>query len=128
MRLSNVAERAEVFVLLSVLATTSVHAADPLNGRWAADPSHCAGAGNTRAQSPLIITDSAVRWSGDACRIGRVYRAGDTVHIEAFCSGRKPRAGDRGDVALARRPACGHLGPRRASRHAAMPERMTRNG
>ena len=39
MRLSNVAERAEAFVLLSVLATTSVHAADPIVGRWAAAPS-----------------------------------------------------------------------------------------
>jgi hypothetical protein len=87
MRLSIVAERAGVFILLSVLATTSVHAADPLTGRWAADPLHCVGAGNTRAQSPLIITESAVRWSGDACRIGRMYRAGDTSYIEAFCSG-----------------------------------------
>jgi hypothetical protein len=87
MRLSNVAERADVFVLLSVLATTSVHAADPIVGRWAAAPSFCAAAGDTQAQSPLVVTDNSVRWFGDACRIGRVYKAGDTSYIEAFCPG-----------------------------------------
>jgi hypothetical protein len=26
-----------------------------------------------------------VRWFGDSCRIGRMYKTGDTVHIQAFC-------------------------------------------
>jgi hypothetical protein len=83
----NALKWAGAFVGISALATASVDAADPLNGRWAADPSFCAEIGNTKAQSPLIITDYAVRWFGDACRIGRVYRAGDTAYLEAFCWG-----------------------------------------
>ena len=39
------------------------------------------------AQSPLVVTESAVRWSDDACRIGRMYKTGDTVHIQAMCWG-----------------------------------------
>jgi hypothetical protein len=83
---------AAAFVALSGLVTVAVPAEDPVNGRWAADPSFCAGAGDTRAQSPLVVTNYAVRWFGDSCRIGRTYRTGDTVHIEAFCWG---EAGER---------------------------------
>jgi hypothetical protein len=78
---------AVLIIGLSAISATSVRASDPIAGRWAADPSFCAGIGDTQAQSPLIITDYAVRWFGDACRIGRVYRAGDTAYIEAFCWG-----------------------------------------
>lgn len=100
-----------VFVALSAMAAPAVYAADPIIGRWAAEPSFCAAAGDTQARSPLVVTDNSVRWSGDACRIGRVYRAGDTAYIEAFCSsatGERPIAvtlrsrGDRLAVTWAR--------------------------
>ena len=83
----NLLRCAALALCLPAVSATMVYAADPLTGRWAADPSFCTGTGNTQTQSPLIITDSAVRWFGDACRIGRVYRAGDTTYIEAFCWG-----------------------------------------
>ena len=83
----SVSKCAALFVVLSALSAPSLGAENPTVGRWAADPSFCAAAGGTQAQSPLVVTDTSVRWSGDACRIGRVYRAGDTAYIEAFCSG-----------------------------------------
>jgi hypothetical protein len=83
----NVVKCAALLVAISVLGTASVFAEDPTIGRWVVDLSSCTGVDSTPAQSPLIITSNALRWSADSCRIGRSYRAGDTVHIEAFCSG-----------------------------------------
>ena len=83
---------AAVLMALVGLNATSSDASDAVNGRWAADPSACALFGGTAAQSPLIVTDYAVRWFGDSCRIGRMYKTGDTVHIQAFCWG---EAGER---------------------------------
>ncbi len=70
--------------LLAAASLTSARAEPSVTGRWAADPSSCALFGNA-AQSPLIVTDSAVRWHDDACRIARMYKTGDTVHIQALC-------------------------------------------
>lgn len=92
---------------LALLAAASVapaHAAESVNGRWAADPAACGYFGNG-AQSPLIVTDSAVRWHEDACRVARVYKTGDTVHIQAMCWG---LAGER-SVPVSLRPHNGKL-------------------
>lgn len=62
-------------------------AADAVTGRWAADASSCMGDGATAAQSPLIVTNSGLRWSADACRIERMYKTGETIHIQALCWG-----------------------------------------
>jgi len=43
--------------------------------------------GPNGGQSPLIVTNHALRWSVDVCRIERTYKAGDTVHIQARCWG-----------------------------------------
>jgi hypothetical protein len=88
----NVLRCAVLLVAMSALGMAAICAEDPVIGRWAADPSFCEGAGDTQARSPLVVTNYAVRWLGDSCRIGRTYRTGDTVHIEAFCSG---EAGER---------------------------------
>lgn len=34
-----------------------------------------------------VVTNYAVRWLGDRCRVGRMYKTGATVHIQAFCWG-----------------------------------------
>ena len=60
-------------------------AAESVNGRWAADPAICSHMFG--AEQPLVVTDSSIRWSSDACRIERTYKAGDTVHIQAMCWG-----------------------------------------
>ena len=62
-------------------------AAESVTGRWAVDASSCSGAGSTPAQSPLVVTSYAVRWFGDSCRIGRMYKTGETIHIQALCWG-----------------------------------------
>ncbi len=58
-------------------------AAQSLTGRWAANPAACDG--GFFAQPPLVVTSYAVRWQGDSCRIGRMYKAGEAVYIQALC-------------------------------------------
>ena len=65
-------------------ATTSL-AADSVNGRWAADPAACGGGGSTPAESAFVVSSYAVRWLGDTCRVGRMYKTGETIHLQAFC-------------------------------------------
>ena len=78
---------AAVLMALSFLNATSSQAGESVTGRWAANPTSCEGFAGTGAESPLVVTNYAVRWSGDSCRIGRMYKTGDTVHIQAFCWG-----------------------------------------
>ncbi len=77
-----------VLVVAAASGATRLQAAEPMTGRWAADPSFCAGLGRTRAEAPLVVTIEALRWSDEVCRIGRSYRTGDTLHLEAFCWGK----------------------------------------
>jgi len=70
-----------------VLHAASIEAGESITGRWALDLASCGHDGETPARSPLIVTDYAVRWFSDACRIGRMYKTGDTVHIQALCWG-----------------------------------------
>lgn len=72
-------------IVLAASAATPLNAAEPMIGRWAADPSLCAGNGAS-GQALLVVTRQALRWSGEICRIGRSYRTGDTLHLEAFCT------------------------------------------
>jgi hypothetical protein len=83
----NVLRCAAVGFLLSTANATSINATEAVTGRWALDASFCTRWFGTAAQSPLIVTDSALRWSDDACRIERSYKTGDTVHIQALCWG-----------------------------------------
>ncbi|MDP2411942.1 MAG: hypothetical protein Q8M26_16860 [Pseudolabrys sp.] len=83
----SLAARAAMVAVLTVLGATSLWAAETIHGRWAADPAHCWGDGATPALSPLVVTSYAVRWLGDTCRVGRMYKTGETVHIQAFCWG-----------------------------------------
>jgi hypothetical protein len=76
-----------VAVALSLFGATSAHAAESLNGRWAADDAACWGSGETPAKSPFVVSSYAVRWLGDTCRVGRMYKTGDTVHLQATCWG-----------------------------------------
>jgi hypothetical protein len=39
------------------------------------------------AQSALVVSNYAVRWQGDTCRIGRMYKTGETIYIQALCWG-----------------------------------------
>ena len=72
-------------VAFMTVSQVTGEAADSVNGRWAADPAICSHMFG--AEQPLIVTESSIRWSSDACRIERTYKAGDTVHIQAMCWG-----------------------------------------
>lgn len=77
---------AAIGVLLS-LGVPPLHAAETINGRWAVDPSSCWRTGERPEQTPFVVTSYAVRWLGENCRVGRMYKTGETVHIQAFCWG-----------------------------------------
>jgi hypothetical protein len=77
----------KVAAVLAVLTAGAMPACanEAINGRWAVDASACSYFGAKPEQSPLIVSDYAVRWHDDACRIARMYKTGDTVHIQALC-------------------------------------------
>jgi hypothetical protein len=78
-----------VFVLgatISSIGIGTIHAAESMSGRWAEDAAACSTFG-LPAKSPLVVSDTALRWRDEVCRIGRQYRVGDTLHLEAFCWG-----------------------------------------
>jgi hypothetical protein len=96
---------AAVAFVLSAAHATSIEAAETVTGRWALDESSCTRFFGTAAHSPLIVTDTALRWSDDVCRIARVYKTGDTVHIQAICWG---EGGER-SIPVSLRPHAGRL-------------------
>lgn len=98
----NILLRVAAVAVLAVLCSP-LSAAESVTGRWAADATACEG--GFFAQSPLVVTSYAVRWQGDSCRIGRMYKAGETTYIQAFCWG---AAGER-SIPVSLRPHAGRL-------------------
>lgn len=78
---------------------------ESVTGRWALDPSACSGFSFSSEQMPLVVTDYSVRWRGDACRIARMYKTGQDVHIQALCWG---ETGER-SVPVSLKPHAGKL-------------------
>lgn len=78
-------------------------AADAIAGRWG-DEASC-GAAFFSANAPLTVSDYSVRWRGDSCRVGRMYKTGDTVHMQAWCW---DMAGER-SIPVSLRPHGGKL-------------------
>ena len=64
---------AAVLMGLSVFNATSSQGAEQVTGRWSANPASCEGFAGLGAQSALVVSNYAVRWQGDTCRIGRMY-------------------------------------------------------
>jgi hypothetical protein len=91
---------AAVIVLASCGA---VDAGESVDGRWAADPAGCNS--GLFDPSPLVVTESSLRWHDESCRIARMYKTGNTVHIEAQCL---TRDGAR-SVPVSLRPHAGRL-------------------
>jgi hypothetical protein len=65
---------------------SSAHAAEPFLGRWAVTPAACYGQGDTAASAPLIATATWLTWFDGHCRIGKMYKAGETVYLQVHCS------------------------------------------
>lgn len=66
-----------------MVAAAPAAAAEAIDGRWG-DEASC-GAMFFSGNAPLTVSNYAVRWKGDSCRVGRMYKTGDTVHIQAWC-------------------------------------------
>ena len=78
-----IALRAVASATCMVLVAMPATAAEPFDGRWAADLSVCASADG--AISPIVVTSLALRWGEAACAIRRSYRVKDIWHIGARC-------------------------------------------
>jgi len=77
-------------MLLGSLMTSS-SAAEPILGRWAIDPEGCKVEGDTAETAPLFVTQNTIKWFVAHCRIGKSYKIGKALHIQARCSGEGER-------------------------------------
>jgi hypothetical protein len=68
-----------------VVATQATSAAEPHIGRWAINPSGCQIEGDTSTTAPLVVTDKAVKWFVAHCSIKKMYKAADSIYIQARC-------------------------------------------
>jgi hypothetical protein len=59
---------------------------EPINGRWAIDPQGCRIDGDTSETAPLYITAKTIKWWVADCRIGKSYKVGNALYIQARCS------------------------------------------
>lgn len=91
------------FIMLFAAHARPVLAQDAIHGRWG-DETSC-NATFFSADALLTVTSYAVRWRGDSCRVGRMYKTGDTVHIQAWCW---DMAGER-SIPVSLRPHGGKL-------------------
>ena len=66
-------------------------AAEPILGRWAIDPQGCKVEGDTAETAPLFVTQNTVKWFVAHCRIGKSYKIGKALHIQARCTGEGER-------------------------------------
>jgi hypothetical protein len=66
-----------------LVAITPVRAAEPFDGRWAADTQACV---SESAATPLLVVNTqSLRWREAACAIRTSYRVRDAWHIGARC-------------------------------------------
>ena len=68
-------------------AAAPADAIEPFVGRWGVSQEACSGYGNTVQTAPLIATQTRVRWYPGTCRIGKMYKLGTAVYIQAHCFG-----------------------------------------
>lgn len=72
--------------MLLSMAAPALAANEPWIGRWAIDPEGCKIDGDTSETAPLYVTKTTLKWFVASCKIGRMYKTGETVHIQARCS------------------------------------------
>lgn len=75
-----------VVMVALIGAGASALATEPQVGRWATDASRCSGAGDTHQSAPLTVTPTSMRWAGESCTIGKMYKADRALYIEGRCS------------------------------------------
>ena len=72
-------------IALPLAVTVPAWAAEPHVGRWAIDPQACVIGGDTARTAPLTVTPTTLKWLV-SCTVGKMYKAGTTLYIEARCS------------------------------------------
>src|SRR5207247_6967101 len=55
-------------------------------GRWTSNLAICAGISEDVSARPMIVTENSLHRSTTSCRIGRMYKTGRAVYIQAYCS------------------------------------------
>ena len=70
---------------VAAAACCSASAAEPWVGRWAVNQSACGIGGNTPATAALVVNDTSLNWYSGHCRIGKMYKLGQTAYIQARC-------------------------------------------
>lgn len=79
--------RSAVLASVGMLALIGGAAAvEPFVGRWSIDPAGCASEGDTASTAPLYATATSVKWFVASCQIGKMYKVGQAVHLQARCS------------------------------------------
>lgn len=74
--------------IAGALGVGSAKAEEMFVGRWAATPSACSVFGGSDAKSAaLVASGSSVSWYPGNCRIGKMYKLGHAVYIQAHCYG-----------------------------------------
>jgi len=76
---------------ISASPLSSAFAVEAFVGRWAVKPEVCTGQGDTAMTASLVASDTSLWWFDGYCRIGKMYKAGTAVYLEARC-------GAKGDV------------------------------
>ena len=62
------------------------YAEEPINGRWAINPEGCKIDGDTSETAPLYVTNKSLKWWVADCRVGKSYKVGNALYIQARCS------------------------------------------
>ena len=78
--------RYALIVAYAVVVSDTVAAQEAFVGRWAIDPAGCSSDGDTAQTAPLFATATSLKWFVSTCRIGKMYKTGAAVHMQAHCS------------------------------------------
>ena len=82
----------QVVACLMIALVGNAEPAEPTDGRWALRPHACAGDLFTRAETPLIVSASSVRWFDTNCSIVSNYKVNQTLYLQGQCLSEGRRA------------------------------------
>jgi hypothetical protein len=80
----------------ALVLAAPAHATEPINGRWSINLEGCKVDGDTTETAPLFVTDKTLRWWVADCRIGKSYKVGNALFIQARCT----NEGSRDSIAV----------------------------
>ena len=69
---------------LALASSNAAVATEFFVGRWTSNPGVCSG--DDASARPMIVTENSLHRSALSCRIGKMYKAGRAVYIQAYCS------------------------------------------